>query len=149
MSLCRAANWKRAKPVAAAIRREGKHATAIACHIGKRADCEALVTQTRAKYGQIDVLVCNAAINPYFGPMTGLSDEAFTKVMETNVRSNLWLANLVKPEMAERRDGAIIIVSSIGGLKGTDVLGIYRFRKRPICNWRVIWRSSGGRTTFG
>jgi NAD(P)-dependent dehydrogenase (short-subunit alcohol dehydrogenase family) len=115
--------------VAAAIRKEGKEATAIACHIGKREDCEALVKQTRAKYGKIDVLVCNAAVNPYFGPMTGLGDEAFNKVMETNVRSNLWLANLVRPEMAERRDGAIIIVSSIGGLKGTDVLGIYAISK--------------------
>jgi NAD(P)-dependent dehydrogenase (short-subunit alcohol dehydrogenase family) len=117
------------EPVADAIRKEGKHATAIACHIGKRADCEALVTQTRARYGKIDVLVCNAAINPYFGPMTGLGDDAFSKVMETNVRSNLWLANLVKPEMAERRDGVVIIVSSIGGLKGTDVLGIYSISK--------------------
>ena len=79
--------------------------------------------------GQIDVLVCNAAINPYYGPMTGLSDEAFDKVMETNVRSNLWLANLVQPEMAARRDGAIIIVSSIGGLRGTNTLGIYAISK--------------------
>ena len=61
--------------------------------------------------------------------MTGLGDEVFDKVMETNVRSNLWLANLVQPEMAARKDGAIIIVSSIGGLKGTDVLGIYALSK--------------------
>jgi len=115
--------------VAAAIRKAGKEATAIACHIGKREDCEKLVEQTRAKYGKIDVLVCNAAINPYFGPLTGLGDDAFNKVMETNVRSNLWLANLVQPEMAARRDGVVIIVSSIGGLKGTDVLGIYAISK--------------------
>ena len=75
------------------------------------------------------MLVCNAAINPYYGPMTGLTDEAFDKVMATNVRSNLWLANLVRPEMAARRDGAIIIVSSIGGLKGTNTLGIYAISK--------------------
>jgi NAD(P)-dependent dehydrogenase (short-subunit alcohol dehydrogenase family) len=61
--------------------------------------------------------------------MTGLSDDAFGRVMETNVRSNLWLANLVQPEMAARRDGVIIIVSSIGGLKGTDILGIYAISK--------------------
>jgi NAD(P)-dependent dehydrogenase (short-subunit alcohol dehydrogenase family) len=115
--------------VAAAIVKEGHDAIAIPCHIGRRADCEALIAKTREKWGKIDTLVCNAAINPYYGPMTGLSDEVFNKVMETNVRSNLWLANLVQPEMAARKDGSIIIVSSIGGLKGTDILGIYALSK--------------------
>lgn len=115
--------------VASAIVKEGHEAIAIPCHIGRRADCEALIAKTREKWGKIDTLVCNAAINPYYGPLTGLSDEVFSKVMETNVRSNLWLANLVQPEMAARRDGAIIIVSSIGGLKGTEILGIYAISK--------------------
>jgi dehydrogenase/reductase SDR family protein 4 len=115
--------------VAAAIVKEGHEAIAIPCHIGRRADCEALIAKTREKWGKIDTLVCNAAINPYYGPMTGLGDDVFSKVMETNVRSNLWLANLVQPEMAARRDGAIIIVSSIGGLKGTEILGIYAISK--------------------
>jgi NAD(P)-dependent dehydrogenase (short-subunit alcohol dehydrogenase family) len=115
--------------VAAAIVKEGHEAIAIPCHIGRRADCEALIAKTHDKWGKIDTLVCNAAINPYFGPMAGLADDVFTKVMETNVRSNLWLANLVQPEMAARRDGSIIIVSSIGGLKGTDILGIYAISK--------------------
>jgi dehydrogenase/reductase SDR family protein 4 len=115
--------------VAAAMVKEGHEAIAIPCHIGRRADCEALIAKTREKWGKIDTLICNAAINPYYGPMTKLSDEVFTKVMETNVRSNLWLANLVQPEMAARRDGSIIIVSSIGGLKGTDILGIYAISK--------------------
>jgi NAD(P)-dependent dehydrogenase (short-subunit alcohol dehydrogenase family) len=115
--------------VAAAIVKEGHEAIAIPCHIGRRADCEALIAKTREKWGKIDTLVCNAAINPYYGPMTGLSDEVFNKVMETNVRSNLWLANLVQPEMAARKDGSIIIVSSIGGLKGTEILGIYALSK--------------------
>jgi NAD(P)-dependent dehydrogenase (short-subunit alcohol dehydrogenase family) len=115
--------------VAAAIMQEGHEAIAIPCHIGRRADCEALIAKTREKWGKIDTLVCNAAINPYYGPMTGLSDEVFNKVMETNVRSNLWLANLVQPEMAARKDGSIIIVSSIGGLKGTEILGIYALSK--------------------
>jgi NAD(P)-dependent dehydrogenase (short-subunit alcohol dehydrogenase family) len=115
--------------VAAAIVKEGHEAIAIPCHIGRRADCEALIAKTREKWGKIDTLVCNAAINPYYGPLTGLADDVFTKVMETNVRSNLWLANLVQPEMAARRDGSIIIVSSIGGLKGTEILGIYAISK--------------------
>jgi dehydrogenase/reductase SDR family member 4 len=115
--------------VAAAIVKEGHEAIAIPCHIGRRADCEALIAKTREKWGKIDTLVCNAAINPYYGPMTGVADEVFSKVMETNVRSNLWLANLVRPAMAARRDGTIIIVSSIGGLKGTEILGIYAISK--------------------
>ena len=115
--------------VAAEIVKSGGEAIAIPCHIGRREDCQSLIEKTRAKWGKIDVLVCNAAVNPYFGPMTGLTDDAFDKVMQTNVRSNLWLANLVRPEMAERKDGAIIIVSSIGGLKGTDSLGIYAISK--------------------
>jgi NAD(P)-dependent dehydrogenase (short-subunit alcohol dehydrogenase family) len=129
--------------VAAAIVKEGYTAIPIPCHIGRRSECEALIAQTREKWGKIDTLVCNAAINPYYGPMTGLADDVFTKVMEVNVRSNLWLANLVQPEMAARHDGAIIIVSSIGGLKGTDILGIYAISKAAdmqlVRNLAVEW----------
>src|SRR5580700_5595065 len=60
--------------VAKALRDEGREAVAIPCHIGRRADVEALIEKTRQRWGQIDVLVCNAAVNPYYGPMTGLSD---------------------------------------------------------------------------
>ena len=115
--------------VASEIRKEKGEAIAIPCHIGRSEECKALVEKTRAQWGQVDVLICNAAVNPYYGPMTGLNDDAFDKVMQTNVRSNLWLANLVQPEMAARRDGVVIIVSSIGGLKGTDALGIYAISK--------------------
>jgi NAD(P)-dependent dehydrogenase (short-subunit alcohol dehydrogenase family) len=115
--------------VAAPLRKEGREVAVIACHVGKRADCEGLITKTKELFGSVDVLVSNAAVNPYYGPMSGLTDDAFDKVMQTNVRSSLWLANLVRPEMAAKRDGAIIIVSSIGGLKGTDALGIYAISK--------------------
>lgn len=115
--------------VVRALAAEGREAIAIPCHIGRKDDVEALVAKTREHFGQIDILVCNAAVNPYYGPMTGLGDEAFDKVMQSNVRSSLWLANLVQPEMAARKDGVIIFVSSIGGLKGTEVLGIYAISK--------------------
>ncbi|HZS06985.1 MAG TPA: glucose 1-dehydrogenase [Blastocatellia bacterium] len=115
--------------VAGAIRGEGLEATAIACNIGKKEEVENLVAETRKRYGQVDVLVCNAAVNPYFGPMAGAGDDVFTKVMDSNLRSNLWLCNLVLPEMAERKDGSVIIVSSIGGLKGTTMLGLYAISK--------------------
>ena len=119
----------RCEEVAAAIRSEGHEAIAIACHIGKREDIEHLVSETKTRYGKIDVLVCNAAVNPYYGPMSGLGDDAFTKVMDSNVRSNIWLCNLAIPDMAERKDGSVIIVSSIGGLKGSLNLGIYAISK--------------------
>jgi NAD(P)-dependent dehydrogenase (short-subunit alcohol dehydrogenase family) len=75
------------------------------------------------------VLVCNAALNPYYGPQMGIPDEAFDKIMGANIRSNHWLAQLVLPEMVERKDGSIIIVSSIGGLRGSPVLGAYCISK--------------------
>src|SRR5262245_44453343 len=115
--------------VAAAIKAEGLEATAIPCHIGKREDVENLVSDTKERFGKIDILVCNAAVNPYYGPMSGLSDEAFTKVIDSNVRSTIWLCNLAIPDMAERRDGSVIIVSSIVGLKGSLNLGIYAISK--------------------
>ncbi len=120
---------EKCEAVAGAIAREGLEAAAIPCHIGKREDVEHLVSETKKLYGKIDVLVCNAAVNPYYGPLSGLSDEAFTKVIDSNVRSNLWLCNLAIPNMVERKDGSVIIVSSIGGLRGSLNLGIYAISK--------------------
>jgi NAD(P)-dependent dehydrogenase (short-subunit alcohol dehydrogenase family) len=114
---------------AAAIRAAGGEAIAVPANIADKAQLEALVAETRAQWGRIDILVCNAASNPYYGPMAGLPDEAFNKVLQNNVVSNLWLANMVLPEMAQRRDGAVIIVSSIGGLKGSATLGAYSVSK--------------------
>ncbi|HEY4115571.1 MAG TPA: glucose 1-dehydrogenase [Rhizomicrobium sp.] len=101
----------------------------IPCNINYKEQIEALVRQTRAKWGKIDVLVCNAALNPYFGPSAQIPDEAFDKIMGANVRSNHWLCQQVLPEMVERKDGSIIIVSSIGGLKGSSVIGAYCISK--------------------
>jgi len=115
--------------VAAGIRKAGGEATVIPCHIGRKQDCEALIKGAVAKYGKVDALVCNAAVNPYFGPLAGISDEQWDKIMESNIRSNLWLANLAAPGMAERGDGTITIVSSIGGLKGSAKLGAYAVSK--------------------
>ncbi|HUJ46345.1 MAG TPA: glucose 1-dehydrogenase [Rhizomicrobium sp.] len=101
----------------------------IPCNINYKEQIENLVRETRAKWGRIDVLICNAALNPYFGPQAGIPDEAFDKIMGANVRSNHWLCQLVLPEMAERKDGSIIIVSSIGGMKGSAVIGAYCISK--------------------
>ncbi len=115
--------------VAAAIRAAGGEAVAIPCNISRLAELDELVARALAACGRIDILVCNAAVNPYFGPMSGISEEAYDKTMDTNVKSNLWPCNKVLPGMAERKDGVVIIVSSIGGLKGHDKLGIYGLSK--------------------
>ena len=115
--------------VAKSILDGGGEAVAIAANIGDKSQLENLVNQTRKQWGKIDVLVCNAASNPFYGPMAQLPDDAFNKILQNNIVSNHWLANLVLPEMAQRKDGAVIIVSSIGGLKGTSVLGAYAISK--------------------
>ena len=115
--------------VAKTIRDAGGDAMAIAANISDKAQIEALVAQTRAAWGGIDIMVCNAATNPYYGPMTGLSDEVFDKIMRNNVLSNAWLCNLAYPDMKAKQDGAIVIVSSIGGLHGSSIIGAYNISK--------------------
>jgi len=115
--------------VAAEISAAGGEALPFACNVGRKADLQALVDATLARWGRIDVLVCNAAINPYFGPAIGVPDEAFDKIMGTNVRSNFWLCNMVVPQMAARKDGAVIIVSSVAGLSGNGKIGVYGISK--------------------
>ncbi len=111
------------------LRGEGLEAMAVACNISRKDEITALVDQTEKAYGPVDVLVCNAAVNPYYGPLSGISDEAFSKVMDVNIRSNLWLVNRVAPGMVEKGKGSIIIVSSIAGLTGSRTLGAYGISK--------------------
>ena len=115
--------------VVAAIKKEGGEATAVQANISDKSQLERLVSESRKAYGKIDILVCNAAANPYYGPLKDLPDDAFMKIMQNNVLSNLWLCNMVCPEMAERKDGAVIIVSSIGGMIGSKVLAAYGMSK--------------------
>ncbi len=104
-------------------------AIAIAASISAKPELEALIADTRAAFGRIDVLVCNAASNPYYGSMNGISDDQFRKILDNNVLSNHWLIQMVLPEMVERRAGAIVVVSSIGGLQGSQVIGAYNVSK--------------------
>ncbi len=104
-------------------------AIGVACNINYPEQLKSLVAATRAKWGQIDTLVCNAALNPFFGPSQEIPDEAFDKIMHANIGSVHRLCQLALPGMAEQGGGAVIIVSSIGGLKGTDKLGAYAISK--------------------
>ncbi len=117
--------------VAAAINAAHGEGTAIAvpANISSKDDLQNLVDQTRKAFGKIDVLVCNAASNPYYGPMSGMADEQFRKILDNNIVSNHWLIQMVAPEMRERREGSIIIVSSIGGLRGSETIGAYCISK--------------------
>ena len=104
-------------------------ALAVPANISKKADLEALVAAADATYGQVDVLVCNAASNPHYGSILDIADDQFRKVLENNILSNHWLVQQVAPQMVARGDGAIIIVSSIGGLRGSSVIGAYDVSK--------------------
>lgn len=104
-------------------------AQAIAANISSKDDLYRLVEATRRSFGKIDVLVCNAATNVYFGPMAGITDEQFRKILDNNIMSNHWLIQRVVPDMIERKEGSIIIVSSIGGMTGSPVIGAYNISK--------------------
>ncbi|MGA0604157.1 SDR family oxidoreductase [Caulobacter sp. KR2-114] len=104
-------------------------AIAVPANISSKDDLQRLVDETRKAFGKVDICVCNAASNPYYGPMSGITDDAFRKILDNNIISNHWLIQMVAPEMAERKDGAIIIVSSIGGLRGNAVIGAYNISK--------------------
>ena len=104
-------------------------AISVPANISSKDSLRQLVDKTRQAFGRIDALVCNAASNPYYGPLAGISDDAFRKVLDNNIVSNHWLIGMVAPEMLERGEGSITIVSSIGGLKGSTVIGAYCISK--------------------
>jgi NAD(P)-dependent dehydrogenase (short-subunit alcohol dehydrogenase family) len=117
---------------AAAIEAKGGQAVAIACHVGEKAQLQALVAKTHAVFGGIDILVNNVGANPVLGPLQTLSDDAFDRVMTSNVRSALWLSNLVLPEMAARKDGAVIFISSIAALRASAGINAYGAAKAAL-----------------
>ena len=104
-------------------------AAVIPANISSKDDLQNLVDLTTEKLGKIDILVCNAASNPYYGPMANITDEQLRKVLDNNIVSNHWLISFAVPQMIARKDGAVIIVSSVGGLRGTPVLGAYAISK--------------------
>jgi NAD(P)-dependent dehydrogenase (short-subunit alcohol dehydrogenase family) len=106
-----------------------ERAIAVTASISSKDELQRLVDATNEKWGRIDILVCNAASNPYYGPSEGISDEQFRKVLDNNILANHWLIHMVAPQMRKRRDGAIVIVSSIGGLKGSPIIGAYHISK--------------------
>ncbi len=115
--------------VAESISQAGGQAIIAPCNVSNPAQLRSLVDQTLAAWGRVDILVCNAAVNPYFGPMATMPEEAYDKIMGSNVKSNFLLCNMVAPHMAAAGGGNIIIVSSIGGNQGSGTLAVYGMSK--------------------
>jgi dehydrogenase/reductase SDR family protein 4 len=116
------------------LERQGFEVLARPCNVSRKEELQALVDATNAKWGRVDIVVANAASNPYYGPLTGISDEAFDKIVTNNLKSVLWLAGMTLPAMAERAQreatsGSFIVVGSIGGIKANTVIGAYGMSK--------------------
>lgn len=118
--------------VAAGLRAEGHDVVAAACHAGRSDELERLVGDTVARYGRLDACVANAAVNPVFGPLEALPDEAWDKVMDVNVRAIFVLAKLALPHLAAHRDGAFIALSSVGALQTEHGIGAYNVSKLAL-----------------
>ena len=125
-------------------------ATGIACNVGYKEDLENLVTETRDRVGPIEILVSNAGINPFYGPMSEISDAAFDKIMGSNVRSNHWLCQMVAPDMVKKGKGSMMITSSTGAFAGSENLGTYNISKLAdialVRNLAVEFGSKGAKS---
>ena len=109
------------------LARSGIEVLAMPCTVSRKEELQALVDATRARWGRIDIVVANAATNPYYGPLTGIGDEAFDKIFANNLKSVLWLAAMTLPGMSA--GGSFILVGSIGGIIANTVIGAYGMSK--------------------
>lgn len=133
--------------VAKRLARNGRKVIGVACDVRSPAELEALVAQTNAKLGPIDVLVCNAGVCPHFGPMGEADDATYEQTFAVNLQHSLRLTGLVAPQMAERRQGRIVLTSSIAGLRGNKAVGLYGLSKAALAqlarNLAVEWGPYG------
>src|SRR4051794_40397666 len=117
--------------VKAEFEKKGFEVMAKPCNVSRKEELQALVDATRGKWGRLDIVIANAASNPYYGPLTGLPDDAFDKIFANNVKSSLWLAGMTLPGMAEKGGGSFIIIGSIGGVLGNTLIGGYGRAETP------------------
>jgi len=115
--------------VADGIKGKGGEAIVIPCHCSHKDQLQNLVDKSLDTWGKIDILVCNAAVNPFYGSLSEVPDDAYDKTMNTNVKSNVWLTSMVIPQMIKIGGGSIIIVSSVAALIGSAKLGTYGLSK--------------------
>jgi NAD(P)-dependent dehydrogenase (short-subunit alcohol dehydrogenase family) len=117
------------KAVRDAIIAAGARAIALRCNTSSRDDLAALLHITTQEFGRLDAVVANVAVNPYYGPLSGIGDEAWDKIMAVNLKSTLWLANLALPEIARQGGGSFTLISSIGALRGSTAIPAYNISK--------------------
>lgn len=133
--------------VAAGIRESGGEALVVPCDIAEKAQLENLLERTLEAFGQLDILVCNAAVNPFYGPMAKVTDDVYERIMNSNVKSTFWLCNMAASHMADADGGSITIISSIGGNQGSPNLGVYGMSKAAdfalTRNLAVEWGPKG------
>ena len=129
--------------VAKEMRDAGHDTIAISCNVSRKEDVENLASKALETYGKVDILVCNAAANIALGPLSSLTEAAYEKMMATNVQGVWRLCNLLIPPMAERGDGAVIVISSIAAIRGNDFAGLYGVTKAAevglVRNYAVEW----------
>jgi NAD(P)-dependent dehydrogenase (short-subunit alcohol dehydrogenase family) len=118
--------------VAASINASGGKALAIACHTGKSEAIAALFDRVKSEFGRVDVLVNNAATNPYFGPTVHIDEGAFDKTFEVNVKGYFLMAQQAARIMVDQGSGSIINVASIAGISPPPMQGVYAMTKAAV-----------------
>uniref|UniRef100_A0A8C4XBI6 Dehydrogenase/reductase (SDR family) member 4 n=1 Tax=Erpetoichthys calabaricus TaxID=27687 RepID=A0A8C4XBI6_ERPCA len=116
----------------AELRHENLSVTGTTCHVGKSEDRERLVSMAVKEYGGIDILVTNAAVNPFFGNILDSTEAVWDKILDVNVKATFLLTKLVVPHMEKRGGGSVVIVSSIVGLHPLQFLGPYSVSKTAL-----------------
>ncbi len=138
--------------VAERYRQAGYEASAISCHVGDAEQRERLVARTVETYGRLDVLVNNAAVNPYYGPLHESTTEAFDKIMDINLKAPWALANAAFPHMRANEYGSVINIASVEGIRPDDGLGLYSVSKAALImlakNQAKEWASHGIRSNI-
>ncbi len=133
--------------VVAAISDAGGEALSVPCNIADPAQLQNLMDRTIDAWGRLDILVCNAAVNPYFGPMETMPEDAYDRIMNCNVKSNFLLTRMAAKLMANGGGGNIILISSIGGNQGSDTLAVYGISKAAdssmVKSLAIEWGSRG------
>ncbi|XP_069490027.1 dehydrogenase/reductase SDR family member 4-like isoform X1 [Ambystoma mexicanum] len=114
------------------LRAENLSVSGVVCHVGKEEDRQRLVATAVEQFGGIDILVSNAAVNPFAGNILDSTDEVWEKILDVNVKATFLLVKLVVPHMQKRGAGAIVIVSSLAGYSPFQTLGPYSVSKTAL-----------------
>jgi NAD(P)-dependent dehydrogenase (short-subunit alcohol dehydrogenase family) len=120
--------------VAASIEQAGGTAAAIACHMGKAGEIEALYARAAETFGQVDALINNAATNPYFGPMVDITESAFDKTFEVNTKGYFFAARHFVAHVRSRggTSGSIVNIASVAGTRAAPMQGVYGMTKAAV-----------------